>query len=112
MTGWIQYLKTVALGGSLPAIQAKLLLNLGHDIDDTPSDTRKKIGIAVRAGRIDKAGLILWQGAVDDLRLMWRRGVQTHKIDTSNTDWAALPTGGHVRLPHLDDVRDWRNDEA
>lgn len=97
--GFLAYVRTIAQGGRLPAMQAKLVLRLDAD---SPSKCRARLRERTTSGVIDASSAPLFAEAIEELYGMWERREQTHVIDTTGThDWISLPHGAHMRRAHL-----------
>lgn len=94
---WREYLRVIGMGGRLEAANARLLLSVGGA---TPGATGKAIRRLLELGRINSDGYETRTDALDMLRDMWGRGIQTHETPTPRSDWEDLGDGGHVRRVH------------
>jgi hypothetical protein len=99
--GFHGYCKAIALGGGLPAASAKLCLKLAGR---NAGAMRADLNARTERGEFDAKRYALYSDALTDLADMFAKGIQTHKVDTSDKrDWAKLDDGrGTMRINHIE----------
>lgn len=96
-TRWRGYIKTIALGCSLPASSARLCVLLDCD---TPGNARKKVAALHASAKITQDDAMTYLDAISDIERMYEKGIQTHTIPTPPADWHDLGGGCHQHRNH------------
>ena len=101
MSSWIKYVATIAQGSSPQASAAKLCKQLKGAY---PSKALKNVDNDLTDGVIDAESYRIRVEAIEIVRDMKERGVQTHRIFTHAGDWTPLGNNAHMRVTHIAQV--------
>ena len=96
-TSWGIYCKNVSLGCSINATYAKLCLSCGGA---GPESATKRLEKMLVSGAVDEGGYRARMDAIEHVKDMIAKGIQTNSIHTPKNDWFAID-GGHQRRTHL-----------
>ena len=100
-TPWGIYLRTMALGSSPDAREAKLLVKLNGG---SPRACRIKLTEDLKQNRIDESTYDATLDCLEHVADMYSRGIYLKTIEIYSGDWKALPDGGHQRINHINEA--------
>ena len=101
--GFRGYCAAIGKGNSYQAACARTCLQCRGA---TVAQMRRAIEDDVSSGKIDGASYRTRIEAVDVLEDMFKRGVQTHRVDTADRkQWRTIGEHCHMRIDHVERIR-------
>ena len=98
-TPWMQYVRAVGIGSGVESAYARLVLQVQGR---SPCMTLRRAEASMKRQRIDASTYRQIAGAVERLRDMWRRGIQTHVAHVEDAGvWESLGENRHRKRTYL-----------